>query len=59
MVVPLSDGRLKVELQGGERAELNKGASYFRAAGAEQHVVNASGSMFAFVEIELKVRSAS
>jgi quercetin dioxygenase-like cupin family protein len=56
VVVPMADGVL--ELVGGDgarsRAELSKGVAYFRNAGVEHDVVNASGFEFAFVEVELK-----
>ena len=56
VVVPLMTGRLK--LIGPEGAEtfsdLNAGASYFREAGVEHNVINATDGAFAFVEIELK-----
>ncbi len=56
VVVPLGDGRLMVEPSSGDpiHAEMKKGAAYFRLAGTEHNVVNASGGDFAFVEIELK-----
>lgn len=55
VVVPLMAGTLR--LDDGETetlAELDPGASYFRPAGVEHDVSNASGHDFAFVEIELK-----
>jgi quercetin dioxygenase-like cupin family protein len=55
VVVPLMSGRLR--LIGPDGAEsfsaLEAGASYFRNAGVEHDVVNASDGEFAFVEIEL------
>jgi quercetin dioxygenase-like cupin family protein len=56
VVVPLADGVLElVGPDGGRtRAELRKGASYFRNAGVEHDVINANAYDFAFVEIELK-----
>lgn len=59
VIVPLLAGRLR--LDDGEEvttAELEAGGSYFRPAGVEHDVANASGHDFAFVEIELK-RDAS
>jgi beta-alanine degradation protein BauB len=55
VIVPLVDGALRME-EGGEQTtvELEAGQSYFRSAGVEHDVVNASGREFAFVEIELK-----
>ena len=55
VIVPLMDGALRME-EGGDAttAELAAGQSYFRPAGVEHDVVNASGREFAFVEIELK-----
>jgi beta-alanine degradation protein BauB len=59
VIVPLVDGALRME-EGGEHTtvELAAGQSYFRSAGVEHDVVNASGREFAFVEIELKRDSA-
>ena len=55
VIVPLTDGALRMD-EGGDvtTAELAAGQSYFRPAGVEHDVVNASGREFAFVEIELK-----
>lgn len=55
VIVPLVDGAIRVE-EGGETTttELAAGVPYFRAAGVEHDVANASGHDFAFVEIELK-----
>jgi quercetin dioxygenase-like cupin family protein len=55
VVVPMLDGAL--ELVGPDartRAELKKGVPYFRSAGVEHDVINASGFEFAFIEVELK-----
>lgn len=55
VIVPLLAGTL--QLDDGEEittAELEPAASYFRPAGVEHDVANASGHEFAFVEIELK-----
>ena len=56
VVVPLNTGALKiVDKEGKEsRSELTAGVSYFRRAGVEHNVINASGADFAFVEIEFK-----
>lgn len=56
VVVPLVSGTLKlIGPDGAETlAELEAGKSYFREAGVEHDVINASGRDFAFVEIEFK-----
>lgn len=56
VVVPGTTGRLKlVDAAGAETfAELTAGVSYFRRAGVEHDVVNASAGEFVFVEIEFK-----
>jgi beta-alanine degradation protein BauB len=55
VVVPLMDGKLKLVTTAGESfADMKKGAPYFRKAGVEHDVVNASGGDYAFIEIELK-----
>ena len=55
VVVPLSDGKLKIANKNGETiADLKKGAPYFRNAGVEHDVINANEGDFAFIEIELK-----
>ena len=55
VIVPLLDGRLKIVSATGETfAEMKKGVPYFRNAGVEHDVVNASGGDYAFIEIELK-----
>jgi quercetin dioxygenase-like cupin family protein len=57
VVVPLMDGRLKlVTTSGNHLAEMKKGAPYFRNAGVEHDVINASDGDYAFIEIELKQR---
>jgi quercetin dioxygenase-like cupin family protein len=57
VVVPMTTGRLAI-VAGDTRttAELVAGAPYFREAGVEHDVVNASGGEFVFIEIELKER---
>ena len=55
VVVPLTTGTLRLVEAGGERtADRTAGVAYFREAGVEHDVVNASAGEFAFVEIELK-----
>ncbi len=55
VVVPMMDGKLLLETPNGEIvSELKCGKSYFKQAGVEHNVVNASGAEFAFVEIEIK-----
>jgi quercetin dioxygenase-like cupin family protein len=56
VVVPVSDGKLLLELPGGETAtaEIKAGVAYARAPGVEHNVVNAGDTPFAFVETELK-----
>jgi len=55
VIVPLLDGRLKLVTSAGESfAEMKRGAPYFRNAGVEHDVVNASDGDYAFIEIELK-----
>ena len=56
VVVPLTSGALNiVDKEGTEStAQFAAGVSYFRRAGVEHNVINASGGAFAFVEIEFK-----
>lgn len=55
VVVPLTDGKLKLLEGGGERlAELKKGVPYFRNVGVEHDVVNGNDFEYAFIEIEIK-----
>ncbi len=56
VVVPQTTGQLKlVDGQGNETfADLAAGISYFREAGVEHDVINASEGEFVFVEIEFK-----
>jgi quercetin dioxygenase-like cupin family protein len=56
VVVPITAGRMLLELPGGEtaNAEIQPGMSYQRPPGAEHNVVNAEDTAFSFVEIELK-----
>ncbi len=55
VIVPLVDGALRMD-DGRDLStvELAAGQCYFRPAGVEHDVVNASGREFSFVEIELK-----
>ena len=54
-VVPLTDGILKLHTKDGEsQAELKRGETYFRQAGVEHDVINASDHEVAFVEIEYR-----
>ena len=55
VVVPLMTGRLKLIGPDGAESfsDLAAGHSYFRQAGVEHNVINASDGDFAFVEIEL------
>lgn len=55
VVVPLTTGQLRLVEPDGERvAELTAGHSYYRDAGVEHDVINASPGEFAFIEIEIK-----
>jgi len=55
VVVPLMDGKLLLKNKAGDStSELSAGQTYFRKAGVEHNVVNASPGEFAFVEIQLK-----
>jgi beta-alanine degradation protein BauB len=55
VIVPLMDGRLKLVTTAGDNfAEMKQGAPYFRKAGVEHDVVNASTGDYSFIEIELK-----
>lgn len=56
VVVPLVTGTLKLIGPDGNEAhaDLEAGKSYYREAGVEHDVINASGHDFAFVEIEFK-----
>jgi len=55
VVVPLMDGKLLVKNKDGESvSELSAGKAYFRKAGVEHNVINASAGEFAFVEIQIK-----
>ncbi len=56
VVVPLADGRLRILGPDGEESEtqMKAGVPYFREAGVEHDVINASGGDYAFMEIEFK-----
>lgn len=56
VVVPLVTGALRIVGPDGTGtiSELRAGQSYFRQAGVEHDVINASDGDFAFVEIEIK-----
>lgn len=55
-IVPMTSGTLKLTDAEGNinLAELNAGQSYFKSAGVEHNVENASSHEFVFVEIEFK-----
>lgn len=56
VVVPVMSGCLKLIGPDGAESfsDLEGGFSYFRGAGVEHNVINATDGPFAFVEIELK-----
>jgi quercetin dioxygenase-like cupin family protein len=55
VVVPQTTGKLLLKTKGGDSvSELTCGKSYFRKAGVEHNVVNASEGEFVFIEIEMK-----
>jgi quercetin dioxygenase-like cupin family protein len=56
VIVPLTTGPLTIVDKDGKEATaaLTAGVSYFREAGVEHNVINASGGDFAFAEIEFK-----
>ncbi|MGH7121760.1 MAG: cupin domain-containing protein [Acetobacteraceae bacterium] len=56
VVVPVMDGELELVEPNGQktRSPLKKGKAYFRKAGVEHNVFNASSGPMTFVEIELK-----
>ena len=55
VVVPLFDGELDIETEGGQRtrAVLKNGVPYDRDAGVEHDVINANDFECAFIEIEV------
>jgi quercetin dioxygenase-like cupin family protein len=55
VVVPQTSGKLLLKTKDGDsESQLTSGKSYFRKAGVEHNVINASGGEFVFIEIELK-----
>jgi beta-alanine degradation protein BauB len=55
VIVPLMDGRLRLATAEGETTvEMTKGVPYYRAAGVEHDVINASDGDYAFMEIEIR-----
>ncbi len=56
VIVPGTSGRLKlIDAQGNETfGELTAGQSYFRKAGVEHDVINATAGDFSFIEVEFK-----
>ena len=55
VVVPQTSGKLLLKTKGGDSvSELTSGKPYFRKAGVEHNVVNASAGEFVFIEIEMK-----
>lgn len=54
VIVPMEDGVLEIDTGGGEihRADLKKGVPYFREAGVEHDVINATSTEYSFMEIE-------
>ena len=55
VVVPMTTGKLKLfDGKQNSFAELTAGRSYYRPAGVEHNVINASDYEFAFVEVEFK-----
>jgi rhodanese-related sulfurtransferase len=56
VIVPLMDGRLRLATKQGETTvEMRKGEPYYRSAGVEHDVINASDGDYAFMEVELKL----
>jgi quercetin dioxygenase-like cupin family protein len=55
VVVPQTTGKLLLKTKDGDsESQLTSGKSYFRKAGVEHNVINASGGEFVFIEIEMK-----
>lgn len=55
VVVPMTAGSLLLETQEGDKhAELKAGQAYFRKAGVEHNVINASDHEIVFVETEIR-----
>ena len=57
VVVPMFDGILNIELEGGEKiqAQMQKGVPYFRDLGVKHDVASGNDFECAFVEIEFLV----
>eukprot|EP01037_Dinobryon_pediforme_P017994 gene17994-18230_t len=58
-VVPLMDGKLGLELPGGEwkEADCKRGVPYNRLEGVEHDVININDFEYAFIEVELKKKA--
>lgn len=56
VIVPQSTGHLKIIGPDGSEtfADLKAGEFQFRNAGVEHNVINANGTLFAFIEVEMK-----
>ncbi len=55
VVVPMTDGLLLLETpEGYKHAPLKAGQAYFRKAGVEHNVINASDHEIVFIETEIK-----
>jgi quercetin dioxygenase-like cupin family protein len=56
VIVPATTGRLRIVGPDGKESlsDLQAGVSYFRNAGVEHDVINASDGEFVFVEVEIK-----
>lgn len=55
VVVPMTDGLLLLETpEGDKHAPLVAGQAYFRKAGVEHNVINASDHEIVFIETEIK-----
>lgn len=56
VVVPMMDGLLRIETPDGSVSEvpLRRGEPYFRLAGVDHNVINASGHDFEFIEVEIR-----
>ena len=54
VIVPLTDGKLALDLPGGQKAEatLTHGVPYSRRAGVEHNVINAGSAPLSFLEVE-------
>jgi quercetin dioxygenase-like cupin family protein len=55
VIVPLMDGRLRLATAEGETTvAMTRGVPYFRPAGVEHDVINASDGDYAFMEVEIR-----